>query len=198
MISLFIDTSLFDVSIALVKEGKLLSNIKNTSPKEHSIYTTKFIEDILKENNLEPNDVNEIVVVNGPGSFTGIRIGVTIAKMYAYLLKINIKEITSLKIRVLGFTGDYFLSTIDAKHGNYYIGLYDKEYNSITEEFNNIDRIDELKEKYNPVLVTEADDYDIEEIIKYAKNLPSINPHAVNPVYLKLPEAMEKNDKRSS
>ena len=51
---------------------------------------------------------------------------------------------------------------------------------------------------YNPVLVTEADDYDIEEIIKYAKNLPSINPHAVNPVYLKLPEAMEKNDKRSS
>ena len=118
--------------------------------------------------------------------------------MYAYLLKINIKEITSLKIRVLGFTGDYFLSTIDAKHGNYYIGLYDKEYNTITEEFNNIDRIDELKEKYNPVLVTEADDYDIEEIIKYAKNLPSINPHAVNPVYLKLPEAMEKNDKRSS
>ena len=189
MISLFIDTSLSDVSIALVKEGKLLSNIKNTSPKEHSIYTTKFIEDILKENNLEPNDVNEIVVVNGPGSFTGIRIGVTIAKMYAYLLKINIKEITSLKIRVLGFTGDYFLSTIDAKHGNYYIGLYDKEYNT---------RIDELKEKYNPVLVTEADDYDIEEIIKYAKNLPSINPHAVNPVYLKLPEVMEKNDKRSS
>ena len=50
MISLFIDTSLSDVSIALVKEGKLLSNIKNTSPKEHSIYTTKFIEDILKEN----------------------------------------------------------------------------------------------------------------------------------------------------
>ena len=58
--------------------------------------------------------------------------------------------------------------------------------------------LQELKEKYNPVLVTEADDYDIEEIIKYAKNLPSINPHAVNPVYLKLPEAMEKNDKRSS
>ena len=37
MISLFIDTSLSDVSIALVKEGKILSNIKNTSPKEHSI-----------------------------------------------------------------------------------------------------------------------------------------------------------------
>ena len=58
--------------------------------------------------------------------------------------------------------------------------------------------ISELKEKYNPVIVTERDDYNIEEIIKYAKHLPSINPHSVNPVYLKLPEAMEKNDKRSN
>ena len=198
MISLFIDTSLSDVSIALVKDNIILSNIKNTSPKEHSIYTTKFIEDILKENNLVPNDINEIIVVNGPGSFTGIRIGVTIAKMYAYLLKKDIKEITSLKIRVLGFKGKYFLSTIDAKHDNYYIGLYDKDYNTILEEFNNVDRIYELKEKYNPVIVTERDDYNIEEIIKYAKHLPSINPHSVNPVYLKLPEAMEKNDKRSN
>lgn len=198
MISLFIDTSLSDVSIALVKDNNILSNIRNTSPKEHSIYTTKFIEDILKENKLTPSDVNEIVVVNGPGSFTGIRIGVTIAKMYAYLLKKDIKEITSLKIRVLGFKGKYFLSTIDAKHGNYYIGLYDKDYNTILEEFNNIDRIDELKEKYNPVVVTEKDDYNIEEIIEYTKHLPVINPHAVNPVYLKLPEAMEKNDKRSN
>ena len=198
MISLFIDTSLSDVSIALVKDNNILSNIRNTSPKEHSIYTTKFIEDILKENKLTPSDVNEIVVVNGPWSFTGIRIGVTIAKMYAYLLKKDIKEITSLKIRVLGFKGKYFLSTIDAKHGNYYIGLYDKDYNTILEEFNNIDRIDELKEKYNPVVVTEKDDYNIEEIIEYTKHLPVINPHAVNPVYLKLPEAMEKNDKRSN
>ena len=96
MISLFIDTSLSDVSIALVKDNIILSNIKNTSPKEHSIYTTKFIEDILKENNLVPNDINEIIVVNGPGSFTGIRIGVTIAKMYAYLLKKDIKEIENV------------------------------------------------------------------------------------------------------
>lgn len=198
MITLFIDTSLQDVSIALVKDSKLLSKIVNHSPKEHSIYTTKFIEDILKENNLKPNDVEEVIVVNGPGSFTGIRIGVTIAKIYAYLLKINIKTITSLKVRTLGFKGDYFLSTIDAKHNNYYIGLYDKDYNTILEEFNNIDRVEELKKEYHPIIITEEDSYDIEEIVKYSKTIENTNPHAVNPIYLKLPEAMEKNDKRSN
>ena len=82
MISLFIDTSLSDVSIALVKEGKELSQIHEYIPGKHSIYVTKYISDILKNNNLSPDNVDEIIVVNGPGSFTGIRIGVTIAKMF--------------------------------------------------------------------------------------------------------------------
>ena len=90
MISLFIDTSLEDVSIALVKEGKELSQIHEYIPGKHSIYVTKYISDILKNNNLSPDNVDEIIVVNGPGSFTGIRIGVTIAKMFAYIKKIRI------------------------------------------------------------------------------------------------------------
>ena len=53
MISLFIDTSLSDVSIALLKEGKELSCIHNNIPGEHSIYVSKYIEDILKENKIE-------------------------------------------------------------------------------------------------------------------------------------------------
>ena len=126
MISLFIDTSLADVSIALLKENKLLSQIHNNIPGEHSIYVTKYIEDILKDNNLSPKDVDEIIVVNGPGSFTGIRIGVTIAKIFAYIRKIRIVTISSLKARAIGHTGEYILSKIDAKHGNYYAGLYEK------------------------------------------------------------------------
>ena len=87
MITLFIDTSLSDVSIALLKDEKILDLINNNIPGEHSIYVTKYIQDILKNNNLLPKDIKEIVVVNGPGSFTGVRIGVTIAKMIAYLLR---------------------------------------------------------------------------------------------------------------
>ncbi len=192
MISLFMDTSLSDVSIALLRDGKILSQIKNNIEKEHSIYTTQYIDDLLKENNLSPKDVDEIIVVNGPGSFTGIRIGVTIAKTYAYLTKIRIVSISSLLARVIGYSSKYLLSKIDAKHGNYYVGLYDKDYHKIVEKFMKKEEMEELITKYSPEVVDETKDYHIEEIIEYAKKLPSQNPHAVNPEYLKLPETMEK------
>lgn len=192
MISLFIDTSLSDVSIALLKDGKKLSYIHNNIKGEHSIYVTKYIEDILKENNLSPKTVDELIVVNGPGSFTGIRIGVTIAKIYAYLQKIRIVTITSLQARVIGLEDNYLLSKIDAKHGNYYIGLYDKNYDKIIEEFASTERLEEIISRYNPTIVDPTKEYNIEKIIKYTKNIEDMNPHSVNPTYLKLPEAMEK------
>ena len=197
MISLFIDTSLSDVSIALLKDGNILSIINKYIPGEHSIYVSKYIEDIIKDNELSPQDINEIIVVNGPGSFTGIRIGVTIAKVFAYLTNIRIVTITSLQARAIGRSGEYLLSTIDAKHDNYYVGLYDMEYNKIVEKFSNQEEVNELIKKYNPVIITEKDKYKINNIVEYSKKLESINPHSVNPIYLKLPEAMEKNDKRS-
>ena len=192
MISMFIDTSLSDVSIALIKDGKLLSKINNNIPGQHSVYVTKYIDDILKENNLSPKDVDEIIVVNGPGSFTGIRIGVTIAKMFAYLQNIRIVTITSLKARVIGESSKYILSKIDAGHSNYYIGLYDEEYNTIEEKFTNTTEIENIIKEYSPQVVDPSKEYNIEEIIKYTKNIPGQNPHSVNPIYLKLPEAMEK------
>ena len=192
MISLFIDTSLEDVSIALVKDGKELFQIHEYIPGKHSIYVTQYISDILKNNNLSPDNVDEIIVVNGPGSFTGIRIGVTIAKMFAYIEKIRIVTITSLKARVLGHTGDYLLTTIDAKHNNYYVGIYDKEYNTIEEKFTSFKEVEELKEKYSPVVIDQTTPYQVEQIVSYTKKLKSENPHGVNPIYLKLPEAMEK------
>ena len=56
----------------------------------------------------------------------------------------------------------------------------------------NITKIEELVKKYKPLQVDEESEYHIEEIVKYTKKLPNENPHAVNPEYLKLPEAMEK------
>lgn len=197
MISLFIDTSLSDVSIVLLKNGSILSQIHNNIPGEHSIYVTKYIDDILKENNILPKEVNELIVVNGPGSFTGIRIGVTIAKMFAYLLNVRIVTITSLKARIIGKKNKYLLSTIDAKHDNYYVGLYDEKYNTILEQFTSNESVNNLIKEYNPLLLNEKDNYNVEEIVKYTADLENENPHGVNPIYLKLPEAMEKNDKRN-
>ena len=204
MITLFIDTSTFDVSIALVKDNIILSKITETLPNQHSIYTTSYIDKVLKNANLEATDIDKIMVVNGPGSFTGVRIGVTIAKVFAYLLNIDIICLSSLKIRALSTPHECCLSLINANRGNYYIGLYDENNNEIiNEQFNNMNEINRLIDEYNPTIVTDNSiiikdllvpktSLDIIEIVNYYKDYPSINPHLVVPNYLKLPQALEE------
>lgn len=206
MTSLFIDTSDKDVSIGIIKDNIILAQKQESIPNKHSIYTTSYIDELLKKTNLLANDIDKILVVNGPGSFTGIRIGVTIAKVYAYLLKKDIISLSALKIIVLSEKeeNDYYLALIDAKHNNYYIGLYDKEYNEIIEEkFTNINEVDELINKYNPKIISNNQikinnkdinktNLDLIKINKYYQNKKGENPHLVNPNYLKLPQVLEK------
>lgn len=207
MITLFIDTSSSDVSIAIIKDKNILSSITKNIPNKHSVYTISFIDKIINEANLTPNNIEKIMVVTGPGSFTGVRIGVTIAKVYAYLRNINITSISSLKMMSLSCEHKYCLSLIDAHHDNYYLGLYDEDNNEvIKEQFNTKEKVLEIINKYNPIIVSdnniELDEYkikkqelDIERIVSYYQDKESLNPHFVLPNYLKLPQALEeKND----
>jgi tRNA threonylcarbamoyladenosine biosynthesis protein TsaB len=206
MINLFIDTSDKDVSIGIIKDNILINKVTESIPNSHSIYTTYFIKELLDSSKLQPNDIDRILVVSGPGSFTGIRIGVTIAKVYAYLLKKEIISISSLKILAISSKekNNYYLSLIDAKHDNYYIGLYNENYDEvIAESFSNLEEVKYLIDKYNPTILSNNDlsilNYninktilDLPKIIEYYKDKKTENPHLVNPNYLKLPQALEK------
>ena len=88
MYSLYIDTHDKEIVLCLYKDGKVLDkNIKN-STRNHSDYTMPMLKELLDNIGITVKDLNEILVVNGPGSFTGVRIGVTIAKTLAYTLNI--------------------------------------------------------------------------------------------------------------
>ncbi|MBQ8681999.1 MAG: tRNA (adenosine(37)-N6)-threonylcarbamoyltransferase complex dimerization subunit type 1 TsaB [Bacilli bacterium] len=204
MITLFIDTSSADVSIAIIKDKKILSSITKFIPNAHSIYTVSFLDKIIKEANLMPDDIESILVVTGPGSFTGVRIGVTIAKTYAYLRKIKIIGVSSLKMLALSCKHEYCLSLIDARHNNYYLGLYDKNNDEVvSEQFSTKDKVLEIIDKYHPIIVSNENiivdnneilkqELDIIEIVSYYQLHPSINYHLIVPNYLKLPQALEE------
>ena len=204
MRTLFIDTSSSDVSIAVICDNKVISSISKCVPNKHSIYTVSFIDECLKKANLMPKEIDNIMVVTGPGSFTGVRIGVTIAKTYAYLSNCNIIEVSSLKMLALSTNHEFCLSLIDAKHDNYYLGLYDKDNNIVIEEqFNNKEYVLKLIDEYRPIVISNEDividdvkvkrqDLDYINICNYYKDKEVKNPHFVVPNYLKLPQALEE------
>lgn len=205
MITLFIDTSNQDVSIALLKDGKIINKITKSIPNEHSKYAVSYIDEVLKKSEITPKEVQSIMVVNGPGSFTGVRIGLTIAKVYALLNNIKVTLISSLKCLAIGNNKNkYILSLINARNDNYYIGFYDNNYNDvINEHFGNIEEVNDIINKYDDILVVSnnsdndnvkvINELDIESIYDYYKDKVKVNPHMVLPNYLKLPQVLEKN-----
>lgn len=204
MICLFIDTSLSSVNVSLVKDNKLLSSVNQTVGNNHSVNTTKYLDKVIKDALIDVKDIDKIMIVNGPGSFTGVRIGVSIAKTLAYLINKKVITVSSLKMRSLSFDHDYCMSLIDARHDNYYMGLYDKDNNNVIEEkFVNKDKIIELYNKYNPVIVSDKEldidnikvkkvELDVCKIIDYYKDSEEVIAHLVVPNYLKLPQVLEK------
>lgn len=204
MISLFIDTSLSDIYVAVVRDDMVLASISRSVPNKHSVYATSFLDQVIKEASIDVKEIDKIMVVNGPGSFTGLRIGVTIAKSLAYLLEKDVICLSSLKIRAISVSHDYCMSLIDARHDNYYMGLYDKNNNCvIQEEFVHKDRVLEKIHKYHPLVISDKNfmiedvevlkvALDINKIVHYYKDSDMINAHLVVPNYLKLPQVLEK------
>lgn len=209
MISLFIDTSNSDVSIAVCKDDEILASICDSIPNMHSVYVVPYLEKIVNEAGVDFSDIDKIMVVNGPGSFTGIRIGLTVAKILGYCLNKCIIPVSSLKALALSSSGDYIMSIIDARNDNYYIGFYDRYYNEIIpEHFANIEEINDLLLKYDDVcLVSNSElninnyivnkvSYDVLNIVNYYKDEEEIDAHNLKSNYLKLPQAVcDHNDK---
>lgn len=204
MISLFIDTSMQNVSISIIKDNSILSIIQKDIPNLHSVYTTKFVKDALDEAKIDANEVDNIMVVNGPGSFTGVRIGVTVAKTYGYLIKKDLTLVSSLKsLAISSNNNDIVMSIIPANKTSYYIGIYDKEYNTLYEECcMKKEEVLELCNKYNPYIVgldtniigkykINKVNLDIIKVVNYYLDKEKVNYHAALPNYLKLPQALE-------
>lgn len=131
------------------------------------------VEALMKECGVAPSELSKIVVAKGPGSYTGVRIGVTIAKTLAWTLSIPISAVSSLE--TLAANGQYFYGWIsplfDARRGQVYTGLYTFEEGKIKEikPDQNIlltDWLHELKQTGKPVLFLGQDVHLHEESIR--------------------------------
>lgn len=206
MISLFIDTSISYPTIAIVKDNDLLFLYHDKIEKDMSSKILPIINKGLVNNNLNINSINKIFVVTGPGSFTGVRIGVTIAKIIAWTLKKDVIPISSLEYMAsTNSNKKYLVSIIDARRNNVFAGIYDDKLECVKEEsLINIDRLlsninvsDSELISYDKISNSVMPQPDVIKIINRHINDKGVNPHELKPNYLKLTEAEEnrlKND----
>ena len=132
MISLLIDTSTSNLNVSIIKDQEILYRYKEKILLDMSSKLLPIIDKGLKKLNLNLKDINKIFVVNGPGSFTGIRVGVTVAKTIAWALGKAVVPISSLELMATTNTNKkYLVPMIDARRGNVFTGIYDTALNSI-------------------------------------------------------------------
>ncbi len=204
MISLFLDTSSSYLTLAILKDGKELKSLYEYLDKDMSKETLNKIKIMMDSLNLKPNDVSNIIVVTGPGSYTGLRVGVTIAKTYAWGLHKNLYSVSSLRTlaTTISLKNTYIVPIIDARRGYFFAGIYDEEYNEVLKDtyikYEDLkEKLDTLNKPYKFVTTSKVEGIEsiiykpnIENLFKHIK-FDEVSPHTLIPNYLKKTEAEE-------
>lgn len=202
MRSLLIDTTTSNIVVSIIENNNILFEYKETIISDMSSKILPIIINGLNSINLELKDIDKIFVSNGPGSFTGIRVGVTVAKTIAWALKKDIVPISSLELIANTPTNKkYLVPMIDARRGNVFAGIYDKNLDVIKKDklINLNEFVENLNNEYEFISYDNINlnnivrpNIDVLKIINKHINDIGINPHNINPNYLKLTEAEEK------
>ena len=123
MYQLLLDSSNKFLSVGLAKNGKVVDKIFYEAWQRQSEMMVTEVGNILKNNNIKKEELDSVVVGIGPGSYTGVRIGVTIAKTIAYSLKIKIYAKSSLSL--LKHREFPTICVFNARSGRSYFGVYE-------------------------------------------------------------------------
>ena len=144
MLILSISTSSNIASVALSEDSNCIEELLIDNNKTHSETLVPLIEELLSKTNTKLSDVNLIACDIGPGSFTGIRIGISTVKAIAQSLNIPIVDVSSLEglAYLVNNSSSNICSLIDARNNQVYCGIFDKNHNLIedylADDINNI------------------------------------------------------------
>mgnify|MGYP004507989387 CR=1 FL=1 len=207
MILLNFDTALNKTYVAISNNGNLLTSkiVENTEDNYHSAFLLSTIKEILKENNLTPKDVDLIGVNVGPGSFTGIRAALTVAKVMAQELNIKIVPVESLKIlSKLNKSDKKSIVIMDARRSMAYV------YNDDEIKLVNVSEVKSILEQDDfeiiadksmaetlavDAIVYENDNYDLGKILNelaYENKDNAILPNELKALYIQPPPVFGK------
>ena len=208
MICLFFDTSSDLLKVSLIKDNKIIFDKELHTKNDHSSYLVPTIDEAFKSNNIDFKELDEIIVGNGPGSFTGTRISIAVAKTYAFSFNIPVYMISSLEELIYDNDGyDFYVPIIEEKKDNLYFSIFDKDKKRVMDDtYSSTEymykKLEELDVKILLISLSnkEYEKYDTVNASINALNImknidvnnEKVNPHLLKPNYIKKIEAEAK------
>ena len=193
MIDIYLDSSNTGMSVGIAKEDTIIDETSYEAWQRQSEVMIPELNKLLSKHNYTKDDIASVVVCIGPGSYTGVRIAITIAKTMSAVLGCPIYPISSL--HALKDNDRPSICLINARSKRSYIGVYQGDICFLKDQiFTNEQVLEYIKEHPNYSICGEVDYLDLqgvnEDIIKQMvfikKNAkPHPNPLALSPVYLK-------------
>ena len=208
MICLFFDTSSDLLKVSLIKDNKIIFDKELHKKNDHSSYLVPTIDEAFKSNNIDFKELDEIIVGNGPGSFTGTRISIAVAKTYAFSFNIPVYMISSLEELIYDNDGyDFYVPIIEEKKENLYFSIFDKDKKRVMDDtYSSTEYMyKKLEELDGKILLISLSDKEYEKYdtvkasinaLNIMKNIDvnneKVNPHLLKPNYIKKIEAEAK------
>jgi tRNA threonylcarbamoyladenosine biosynthesis protein TsaB len=131
-----IDTAIETASVCLAKDAEVLSIVKNEKQKDHAAWLHLAIKDVFEKNALEIRTIDAMAVMGGPGSYTGLRIGMATVKGICYALAKPMIILNTLQVMANAAkneNADLLCPMIDARRMEVFTALYSKDLQTIKE-----------------------------------------------------------------
>lgn len=178
MYTLYIDTHYENIVLILFKDGKIIDKKEKLSNK-HSEYVVSLLDSLLNNNGITIDEIKKVIVINGPGSFTGVRIGIVIAKIIGYTKNISIKTLSYLEALALNYDSDVVLGIKD--RNGVFIGEFDEKHNLVTDYYYLSNK---EMEHYNKEVILDSN-VDYLKVYQYTREKEVISAHLLVPLYVK-------------
>ncbi len=193
MYSVLIDTSNTDLAVGLAKDHVLVDEIEYEAWQKQSEFLVAELDKIFKKNRISRKDVSEVIASKGPGSYTGVRIALTVAKVMAFALKVPLYLVSSLEVEKT--VGKPTICLMNARSKRSYIGVYQEERILLPDQIMNNDDVLKYIESHKEYAVSGDTEYlgikalDVDVIgnlihADIERNLIK-DPITAKPVYLK-------------
>lgn len=158
MYSLLLDSSNTKLAVGIAKDDILLDKIYYDAWQRQSEFMIQEINNILSRNKILPNQINEIIVTDGPGSYTGVRISLTIAKVVGVLNE-NVKIYLLSSLEILKDKNNLSICLMNARSNRSYVGIYKDNKVILNDCVLENKNIEKLIDKYKNISICGETEY---------------------------------------